>query len=109
MQGEALLVGEGAAAFLALLGAVQGRTGHMQRVELQMACQGTSIGEPLVAPGALEGLLGGGGEVFGGLLELLENRKHIKSREVKIMRTTEQVLRAFWAVKCTKHYNPVRT
>ena len=76
MQGKALLVREGAAAFLALLGAVQGRTGHMQRVVPQMHGQGTAVGKPLVACGALKGLLDGGGEVLGGGPLEVENRKH---------------------------------
>ena len=78
VQGKVLLVGEGAAAFLALLGVVQGRTGLMQRVVPQMHGQGAAVGEPLVARGALEGLFGGGEKVLGGSLLEVENSPHIK-------------------------------
>ena len=82
VHGKAFLVVEGAAAFLALLGAVQGRTGLMQRVVPQMHGQGTAVGEPPVARGALEGLLGGGGEVLGGGLLELENSIHIHIKSI---------------------------
>ena len=57
MLGEAMLVGEGALAFVALLRAVYRLTRRVQGVELQVGCQVSCIGEPLVARGTLEGLV----------------------------------------------------
>ena len=81
----------------------------MQRLVLQMGSQAARVGEPLVAPVALEGHHFGGRQVFGGFLEL-ENSKHNKKSKVgEIVRNKAQMLRTFWVARCTKHYNPART